>query len=127
LILVLVGLSIAIMLAIYCCLKLSIIPNSYDEVIYVLPLMLAGQIVICLALLYSNYLTYFERTSVVLWAGLFVSAGSIGLNMLLIPVWKIYGAAITILFSNTCYLAIYYLIIRFYQKRHLVTITKTES
>lgn len=126
LVLVLIALSIAIILVVYCCLALSIIPGSYAEVIYVLPLMLAGQIVICLALLYSNYLTYFERTSVVLWAGLLVSAGSIGLNMLLIPVWEIYGAAITILFSNTCYLAIYYLIIRFYQKRHL-TIAKTEG
>ena len=127
LVLVLIALSIAIMLVIFGCLSFSIIPKSYFEVIYVLPLLLAGQIIICLALLYSNYLTYFEKTSVVLWAGLFVSAGSIGLNLLLIPIWEIYGAAVTILFSNTCYLAIYYLIIRFYKNKQLGSYSKSSG
>jgi O-antigen/teichoic acid export membrane protein len=79
--------------------------------------MLAGQIVICLALLYSNYLIYFERTSLILWSGLAVSLTSTLLNMTLIPVWKVYGAATTLLVSNATYLVIYYWIVRYHKKR----------
>ncbi|GGB06305.1 hypothetical protein GCM10011511_32130 [Puia dinghuensis] len=114
---ILVALSVAIMAGVMVCLQLNLIPKSYSEIVYLLPLLLAGQIVICVALLYSNYLVYFERTSLILWSGLGVSLTSTLLNMTLIPVWKAYGAATTLLVSNGCYLVIYYLIVRYYKKR----------
>lgn len=117
---ILAGLSITVTLAVMACLRWNLIPKSYSQIVYVLPLLLAGQVVICLALLYSNYLIYFERTSLILWSGLVVSINSTLLNMTLIPVWKIYGAAMTLLFSNTSYLVIYYFIIRHYKKKRLV-------
>ena len=118
---ILTGLSLVIMLAVIVCLRLSIIPANYGPIVYVLPLLLAGQIVICLAMLYSNYLVYFEKTSLILWSGLAVSAVSTLLNMMLIPKWEIYGAAATLLVSNGCYLMIYFFIIRYYKKRHLLS------
>ena len=90
--------------------------RSYRLIVYVLPLLLAGQIVICLVFLYSNYLVYFEKTSLILWSGLAVSAVSTLLNMTLIPRWEIFGAAATLLVSNGCYLVIYYFIITHYTK-----------
>ena len=114
---ILVALSVAIMAGVMVCLRLNLIPKSYSEIVYLLPLLLAGQIVICVALLYSNYLVYFERTSLILWSGLGVSLISTLLNLTLIPVWKAYGAATTLLVSNGCYLVIYYLIVRYYKKR----------
>ncbi|MDP4128775.1 MAG: polysaccharide biosynthesis C-terminal domain-containing protein [Bacteroidota bacterium] len=114
---ILMLLSIVILVSVIIFLKLKIIPASYGEVLYVLPMLLIGQIVICLALLYGNYLTYFEKTSMVLWTGLMISAISVGLNMTLIPIWKIYGAATTSLISNICYLIVYYFIIQYYRKK----------
>jgi len=114
---ILAALSVAIMAGVLVCLRLGLIPGSYSEIVFLLPLMLAGQIVICLALLYSNYLIYFERTSLILWSGLAVSLTSTLLNMTLIPVWKVYGAATTLLVSNATYLVIYYWIVRYHKKR----------
>jgi O-antigen/teichoic acid export membrane protein len=119
---ILVGLSLVIQLAVVVCLRLSIIPGNYGPIVYLLPLLLAGQIVICLALLYSNYLVYFEKTSLILWSGLAISAISTLLNMTLIPKWEIYGAAATLLVANGCYLLIYFFIIKYYKKRHLLSI-----
>jgi O-antigen/teichoic acid export membrane protein len=114
---ILIFLSFVISFSVIIFLKLKVIPSSYGEVVYVLPMLLIGQIVICLALLYGNYLTYFEKTSIVLWTGLLISAISVGLNMTLIPLWKIYGAATTSLISNICYLVIYYFVIQYYRKK----------
>jgi O-antigen/teichoic acid export membrane protein len=117
---ILVLLSIVILFSVVIFLDLKIIPASYSEVVYVLPMLLIGQIVICLALLYGNYLTYFEKTSIVLWAGLLIAGISVGLNITLIPLWKIYGAATTSLVSNICYLIIYYFVIQYYKKRKVL-------
>lgn len=98
-------------------LRVGLIPKSYAAIVYLLPLLLAGQMVICLALLYSNYLVYFERTSLILWAGLAVSITSTLLNLALIPRWKAYGAATTLLVANATYFVIYYFLVRYYKKR----------
>ncbi|HET6254275.1 MAG TPA: oligosaccharide flippase family protein [Puia sp.] len=115
----LVLLSLVAIAAVAAGLQLSLIPQRYTGVLFVLPILLAGQVIYCVALLYSNYLVYFERTAFILWTGLAVAITSTGLNMLLIPVWKIYGAAATLLISNTCYLGIYYFLAMHYKKKHM--------
>jgi O-antigen/teichoic acid export membrane protein len=114
-------LSILIMTVVICALQWNIIPKAYQDIVFLLPLQLAGQIVIFLALLYSNYLIYFEKTSLILWSGLLVSTISTLLNMTLIPIFGAYGAATTLLVSNGSYLLIYYNIIAYYRKRHLLS------
>ena len=115
----LVLLSLVAIVAVAAGLQLNLIPQRYAGVLSILPLLLAGQVIYCVALLYSNYLVYFERTAFILWAGLVVSIASIGLNMLLIPLWKIYGAAATLLISNTCYFGIYYFLAMYYKKKRM--------
>jgi O-antigen/teichoic acid export membrane protein len=112
-------LSLVAITAVAAGLQLYLIPQRYSGVLSVLPLLLAGQVIYCVALLYSNYLVYFERTAFILWAGLVVSIISTLLNILLIPLWKIYGAAATLLISNTCYLGIYYSLAMHYKKKHM--------
>ena len=80
-----------------------------------LPILLIAQVVVSLAIFYSNYLIYFEKTALILWAGLGISILSVVLNLLLIPNLKSYGAAITLLISNGCYLIIYYAAFRHYK------------
>lgn len=114
----LVVFSLAVVAAVWCCLRTGLIPARYAEVVYVLPVLLAGQVVICVALLYSNYLVYFDRTSLILWSGLAVSVTSGLLNMILIPVWQIYGAATTLLAANSFYLVLYYCLAMYYKEQH---------
>jgi O-antigen/teichoic acid export membrane protein len=109
------ALSLGIVIAVWCCLRTNLIPQRYAEIVYVLPLLLAGQVVICLALLYSNYLVYFDRTSLILWSGLAVSLTSSLLNMVLVPAWQIYGAAVTLLIANSVYLVLYYYLAMYYK------------
>jgi O-antigen/teichoic acid export membrane protein len=124
---ILAGISVAIFLLVIVCIGINFIPRTYMQVISVLPILLAGQIIVCIALLYSNYFTYFEKTSVIFWTGLGISMLSIGLNMLIIPRWHIYGAATTILISNSCYLVIYYIFIQFFKRRHLRPATEKQE
>jgi O-antigen/teichoic acid export membrane protein len=57
----------------------------------------------------------------VLFAGLVISVISVLLNLLLIPAWKMYGAAATSLLSNGLYLLIYYFAVKVYKKKHPTT------
>ena len=116
----LIGLSVLILAGVAVFLWIGIIPRNYQEVLYLLPLLLISQILVCLAILYSNYLFYFEKTSLVLASGLVISLVSTGLNMNLISRYGVYGAAFTILVSNGLYLSIYYYFFRFYKKKHLL-------
>jgi O-antigen/teichoic acid export membrane protein len=118
LVLILTLLSVVVMAGVAVSLALHIIPATYTQALYVLPLLLLGQIILCLTLIYYNYLVYFEKTNIVLVTGLVISVISVLLNMLLIPVWKIYGAAVTSLISTTLNLAIYYFAVQVYKKRH---------
>jgi O-antigen/teichoic acid export membrane protein len=120
LILTLVLLSFAVIVVVAAGLQLNLIPQRYAAVLSVLPMLLAGQAIYCVALLYSNYLVYFERTSFILWTGLAVSITGIFLDVLLIPSWKIYGAAATLLIANTCYLGIYYFLAMYYKKQRML-------
>ena len=112
--------SLGVIAAVWCCLRTGLIPGRYAEIVYVLPVLLAGQAVVCVALLYSNYLVYFDRTALILWSGLAVSITSSLLNMVLVPVWQIYGAATTLLVANSAYLVLYYCLAMYYKKQHNV-------
>ncbi|MBC8033835.1 MAG: oligosaccharide flippase family protein, partial [Chitinophagaceae bacterium] len=127
LVLLLIVLTVAIIGGFALCIILQIIPTDYSEVLYILPILLIGQIMVTIAILYSNYLIYFERTSLVSWAGLAVSTLSVGLNILLIPHWKAYGAAVTLLISNGCYLVIYYLALQYFKKKHAPVTASSEE
>ena len=112
-------LSLMMMAGIVVLLYLKIVPPTYHEVLYVMPLLLIGQTIGCLSPLYSNYLVYFEKTKVVLWAGAFICLLSFTLNNVLVERWNMYGAAIASIISNTGYVAIYYFYVRYYKEKFL--------
>jgi O-antigen/teichoic acid export membrane protein len=112
-------LSCSIQFFVWLILSMGIIQSKYHETLYILPLLLIAQILAALTPLYTNYLVYFEKTHVVSITGLFVCCVSLGLSLLLIPRWGVYGAGIVSIASNASYLAIYFFIIKNYIRKRM--------
>ncbi|HTI90993.1 MAG TPA: oligosaccharide flippase family protein [Puia sp.] len=113
------ALSVLMILFLKIVLVLGIIQSKYSETIYILPILLLSQIFSALVPLYTNYLIYFEKTYITSITGLALCAASIGLSLLLIPRFGVYGAATVSLASNLSYLMIYYFIIKANLKKSL--------
>jgi len=107
-------LSCCIQFFVWIVLSLGIIQSKYHEALYILPLLLTSQILTALTPLYTNYLVYFEKTHVVSVTGFFICCISLGLSLLIIPRWGVYGAGAVSIASNGCYFIIYYFIIKIY-------------
>ena len=97
----------------------GIVPWKYNEVTGILPIILLSQIVASIVPLLSNYFVYFGKTRIVSVAGFFVSALTLLIALLLIPGLNIYGAGLTVLFSNVLYLVIYYYTVRTVKKNYI--------
>ena len=121
LLLIFLILSVSIWLLFDALLWIGVIPVKYNDVIWILPLLLITQVFASLTPLFSNYLVYFEKTSLVSLSGFFVSVVSIFLGLWLIPMWGVLGAAITTLVANLIYLVIYYYLVLFLKEKYLVT------
>ena len=121
LLLIFLILSVSIWLLFDALLWIGVIPLKYNDVIWILPLLLITQMFASLTPLFSNYLVYFEKTSLVSLSGFFVSVVSIFLGLWLIPMWGVLGAAITTLVANLIYLVIYYYLVLFLKEKYLVT------
>lgn len=98
---------------------LEVIPGKYNEVIYILPILLLSQIISALVPLYTNYLIYFEKTYIAPITGLFVCLIVFALSIWLIPKFGIYGAALVALAANAVYFLIYFFIINYLIRKHL--------
>ena len=112
-------LSLLIQIFVWVVLSLGIIQSKYHETLYILPLLLISQILSALTPLYTNYLVYFEKTHMVSITGFFICCLSLGLSVMLIPRWGVYGAGAVSIASNGCYFAIYYFIIRYYIQKKM--------
>jgi O-antigen/teichoic acid export membrane protein len=117
-------LSCFIQIFVWAVLSLGIIQSKYQETLYILPLLLISQILSALTPLYTNYLVYFEKTHIVSITGFFICGLSLGLSVMLIPRWGVYGAGAVSIASNGCYFTIYYFIIRYYlhKKMNLIPV-----
>ncbi len=93
---------------------INVIPVKYAHVTYILPILLITQILASISPLFSNYLVYFEKTQLISIAGILVSIVSLAAGLWLIPLWGVYGAAITSLISNLLYLLIYQYMVKSY-------------
>ena len=112
-------LSVLVMIFFKIVLDLGIIQAKYSAAIGILPLLLISQIISSLVSLHTNYLVYFERTHIASVTGFILCIISLGLSLLLIPRYKVYGAAAVSLISNIIYLSLYYFIIKAATKRYL--------
>lgn len=113
------GLAILIWLLFVALFWLSIIPHKYFEVVWILPILLVTQILASMTPLLSNYMIYFERTEMTSISGLVMSFASVGFGLWLVPIWGVYGAALTALIVNFVYLIIYYYLVLYLKRRHL--------
>jgi O-antigen/teichoic acid export membrane protein len=120
LVLVFLGLSVLIWVLFVFLVWTSIIPIKYYSVIWILPLLLLTQVFASVSSLLTNYLVYFERTSIASVSGFFVSIVSLSLGLLLIPRWNVFGAAITTLIVSVVYLIIYSFLILHFKKKYVV-------
>jgi len=115
-------LSCLIQIFVWAVLSLGVIQSKYHETLYILPLLLTSQILSALTPLYTNYLVYFEKTHIVSITGFFVCCLSLGLSVMLIPRWGVYGAGVVSIASNGCYFTIYYFIIRYYLQKKMMNL-----
>lgn len=120
-------LSLLIILFVKIVLVLGIIQNKYEEAILILPLLLTSQIFSAMSPLYSNFLIYFEKTYIISVTGVLVCGLSLGMSLLLIPRFGVYGAACVSITSNLTYFIMYYFIIKYFAKRHPDTAADPEN
>ena len=112
-------LSICIFIVMFVIISTGIIQAKYMKALYVLPILLVSQIIASLVPLYGNYFVYFGKTHVASLSAGIISLVTLGLSFLLIPTYKVYGAAIVSVGSNLCFLIIYYFIVKFYVQKNL--------
>jgi O-antigen/teichoic acid export membrane protein len=112
-------LSCLIQIFVWAVLSLGIIQSKYHETLYILPLLLTSQIFSALTPLYANYLVYFEKTYLISITGFFICCLSLGLSLMLIPRWGVYGAGAVSIASNGSYFIVYYLVMRFYIQKKI--------
>lgn len=111
-------LSAAILVVLKLMLSLNIVDKKYEEIIPLLPIVLAASIVTVITGMFSNHLIYMEKLYYIIIVGVPVSLLGIWLNMQLVPLFNIYGAAVSSLAVNGCFLISYVLLVNhFYGKR----------
>ena len=113
--------SLAILIAIKVLLLLNVIDNRYNEVIPLLPIVLASSIVSCISMMYSNHLIYVDMLHVIILAGIPISVLAVFLNLVLVREWNVYGAGLSTLLINGCYLVVYSTVVTFFYNRNQVT------
>ena len=101
-------LSFVLFLVLKMALIFRVVDAHYSKALVVLPILSATQIVVALTGITSNYLVYFNMTYVVAIVGTGLGVLSVGMNLLLVPYFGMYGAASAALITNIFYLLIYY-------------------
>lgn len=100
------------------------IPEKYSDVAWVLPILLATQMLMAISSLLGNYLVYYEKTHLVSIAGLLASVTGFLLSMWLIPAWGMYGAALTALTGNLLYLGVNYYLVQLCKNRYHAVVSE---
>ena len=84
----------------------------------VLPIVLLTQILGSILPLYSNYLIYFEKTYLIPTVGSLMGGICIALNLMLVPRYGVYGAAVSSLLTHLFYLTAEYIIVSVFIKKY---------
>ncbi len=93
-------------------LRFSIIKSEYRQVLFLLPILLTGQVVQSVTFLYNNFMTYFEKSYIGTAMGIVASFIMLGFNLLLIPRWKIFGAGFSLVITSAACLTIYFILVK---------------
>ena len=109
--------SIAILVSLKVLLIFNIIDQKYNEILAVLPIVLATTIIASLTQMYSNHLIYLDKLYLIIVAGIPLSVVAVFLNFKLVPVFDIYGAAVASLIVNASYLIFYSIMVTYYHRK----------
>jgi len=88
-------------------LRFEIIPLKYNAVMGILPLILIGQLLSCIAMFWGNYIVYFSATALIVKWGVIMATVSLLLNWLLISTFGTLGASISYVSVNIMFVLIY--------------------
>lgn len=110
--------SIGILIAMKILLELDIIDERYDNVMPLLPIVLVTSIVTALTTMFSNHLIYLNKLFVIVLTGIPIAVLGILINIWLVPLFNVYGAALSSLILNACFLVTYASVSTYYYNRH---------
>lgn len=117
LVFVFILMSAAILLTLKVMLELNIVDKKYEEIVPLLPIVLSASIVTAITGMFTNQLIYIEKLYLIVVVGIPVAGVGIWLNIKLIPILNIYGAAISSLVTNSCFLISYVLLVNYFNKK----------
>ena len=110
--------SIMILVAMKVLLVLEIVDRKYESIMFLLPIVLLTNIVASITQMYSNYLVYFEKLYLILLIGAPIALVGVALNFNLVPVLNFYGAALSALMVNSCFLFAYMYLARHFSEKN---------
>ena len=118
--LALMGIGILIFIGVWIALKIKIIPSTYSEgILILLPILLLAQVFAALIGLYINYMTYFEKTYILVFVGIIISFIGYFLFDYLSKTYLSVGAAIALLILNILTFIFYYTRTEYYINNRL--------
>ena len=120
-VLIFAGISILLFAAFKAVLVLNIIPQKYEMILYILPVLLATQTAQAVIQLLSNYIIYFEIVYIGTIFSIILSVVNIGLNLVFIPHFNIMGAAVSSLIVSVLSIMLYYNFIKRKCKKAVVS------
>jgi O-antigen/teichoic acid export membrane protein len=115
------GLSICIWAGIWIALQCNIIPATYYEMIYVLPIILLTRIIVVLLMIYQATMLYFDKMHIMLVSAVFFSILTIVANYFAVQYYSYYGAAVTLLGIYILWTLFYYFRARHYIRNRIKT------
>jgi O-antigen/teichoic acid export membrane protein len=98
----------------------NIVDEKYQEILLLLPIVLATSIVTSIITMFSNHLIYLDKLYLVIVVGLPLSILAVSLNMVLVPALNIYGAALSALIVNLGFLIAYSILVDYIYKKKIM-------
>ncbi len=115
LVLALIGVGLVAMTKVI--LMFKIIDQKYANALFILPFLLLGQIFNAVTPLFSNYAIYIEKTYLSTIISFIYSLVFLAANFILVPIFNVFGAALSLPISGLVCLSIYFILIKFYIAR----------
>jgi len=116
-------LALAILFVLKVMLVFDIIDGKYETIMPLLPIVLVTAIISSLTPMFSNHLIYLDRLHLIILIGIPIAIIGVILNVKLVPLFNIYGAAISTLITSACYLISYSVLVTFFYREKMKTIS----
>lgn len=117
-------LSLAILLILKLMLLFDFIDSKYEAIMPLLPIVLVTGIISSLTPMFSNHLIYLDKLYLIIVIGIPIAIIGVTLNIKLVPLFNIYGAAVSTLITSACYLISYLVLVNFFYREKMKTISQ---